>query len=150
MREGGLDRDVTNNVINVVAGIVSLGEADLGNDFVERVSTAVPHVCTCNQCSTTQRNMSTSEINRDSVNITWNRPQGAVSGFIIYQNNTRIAIVGPGARGYTVNGLNPNTKYHFRIEVFSAYHIYEFGNIIVETKEKDDYGWLPAIYNILL
>ncbi|MEW7291446.1 InlB B-repeat-containing protein [Aquimarina sp. 2304DJ70-9] len=74
-------------------------------------------------------NLTSFNVTASSVSLNWNAATDniAVSGYDIYQNNTKIGST--GTTGYDVSGLSSNTSYSFKIKAKDAAgNISGFGN----------------------
>lgn len=58
----------------------------------------------------------------NTVKLVWEgaSDDSGINGFNIYQDNERIATLGADLDSYEVNGLNPSTMYHFKVEAVDA------------------------------
>jgi len=87
-------------------------------------------------------------LSNTSATIQWQDNAFNELGFKIYKDNQLIAVTGKDERTFTIKNLKPRTTYTYTIKSYNAYGVSYRALIIFTTK--DDYSWLPAIYNSML
>lgn len=93
-------------------------------------------------------NVQTTTIESHSAILTWNEHSNIKTGFKIYQDGTLVAIVGKNVRSYKPIDLRANTTYTYSIVAYNGAG--DSDAITITFTTKDDYAWLPAVYNTIL
>ena len=145
--EGGADNEANNPLINTINVIVGINEVDVKNDFIESHKSNHP---TCG-CAPTQIcalcAQTASSITDNTATLQWKHVSN-VTSYEIYVNGVYIATVGASVTSYELKGLQTGTDYAIQIVSVNS-----GGNKVVQKfnfKTTDSFGWLPAIYNIIL
>jgi uncharacterized repeat protein (TIGR01451 family) len=83
-----------------------------------------------------------------SATIQWADNAFNEIGFKIYQGKTLIKVLSKNVTSVTLGQLKPNTTYTYTIRAYNKYG--ESYRTMITFTTKDDFAWLPAIYNLTL
>jgi len=83
-----------------------------------------------------------------SATISWEDNAFNETGFKIYSNNILVGTTGKNETSFRINNLQARTTYTYIIKSYNSYDESYRATITLTTK--DDYAWLPAIYNLML
>jgi len=143
--EGGADNDATHTVLNTLKVVLSAGEVDVQNDFVESKQSTAGSCCLCFCKSATPSGASITE---DGAKVYWKAVENAQS-YEIYVNGTFVTSVSKDAREYALSSLESDKD--FTVEIVA---IGPKGGKLKQTVKfktpKIDTPWLPAILNMML
>ena len=89
-----------------------------------------------------------SDKDRSSVVLSWKDNSDNEDGFTIYKDGIAIKSVDSDMVSVKIEGLRAEQNYTFGVKAFNEYGKSE--KRTVSLRVKDDFGWLPAIYNIIL
>jgi len=87
-------------------------------------------------------------VKSNKATLKWKDNANNESGYKIYRGAVLIATVGANVTQYTLNNLKAHTSYSYHIVAYNSE-----GNspkVTIRFTTKDDYGWLPAIYHVIL
>jgi len=93
-------------------------------------------------------NAQATNIESNTALLTWSDNSNIETGFKIYQNGTLIATVNANVTSYALSDLRGNTTYTYDIVSYNSAGDSEVVTITFTTN--DDYGWLPAVYHVIL
>ena len=83
-----------------------------------------------------------------AATIQWKDNAFNETGFKIYKNDIFIGSTKRDKTSFNINDLQPRTTYTYIIKSYNPYG--ESYRTTITFTTKDDYSWLPAIYNIML
>jgi len=83
-----------------------------------------------------------------SAHLSWKGVTPNGSGFKIYKNGTLEATVGKNTTSYNIMNLESRIRYTYSIRAYNTSELTEATSISFTSK--DDYGWLPAVYHVIL
>ena len=93
-------------------------------------------------------NLTVSSIQAYSAKLSWKDNSNNEQGFKIYRGNKYITTVGKNVTKYTLNNLDTRTLYTYKVLAYNKSGKSSTSSASFRTK--DDYGWLPAIYHVIL
>ncbi|CAA6819717.1 MAG: Unknown protein [uncultured Sulfurovum sp.] len=93
-------------------------------------------------------NLQVSALETSAALLQWQDNATYESGFKIYADNVHIATVGSNVTQYQLSNLITRTAYTYSVTAYNSSG--ESSTSSVSFTTKDDYGWLPAVYHVIL
>jgi hypothetical protein len=138
--------------LNTISVVVSKGEIDVHNDFVETKTQSNSPGCAptpvipCAICTQGFYTAHTHNLKDNSAEVHWVDSYYEIA-YDLYLNGKFIATVGEDKTRYTFKGLQSGTDYTAVIIANNGY-----GGKTKQTvkfRTTDGFGWLPVVYHIL-
>jgi len=149
--DGGSDNDAPNSLLNTISVVVSIGETDVHNDFVESSTSegcgcAPTPVIPCAICTQGFYTAHTHNVKDNSAEVHWVDSYYEIV-YDLYLNGKFIATVSEDTTRYTFKNLQTGTEYTAVIIANNGYG----GKTrqTVKFRTTDSLGWLPVVYHIL-
>ena len=142
-----------NNVANIAIK-TNLSNTEL-KEKTSKVTTPIniPDPCPCETTILERSPLMPSDSNVPSLSSTsatiqWKDNAFNEIGFKIYRDNILVGTTKKDKTSFNINNLQPRTTYIYTVKSYNAYGASYRALITFTTK--DDYSWLPAIYNLML
>ena len=87
-----------------------------------------------------------SSITGNSAVLSWNDNSNNELYFVVYINGKAVTVIDANTTSYTMENLDPETRYIVYIKVYGENGSLDSKKLLFKT---GNFGWLPAIYNIL-